>query len=204
MPKKNSSPWAGLSIRIPEKDVKALRRTNSKLPGRSINRLLHRMVRESLLLADSKPFSVMEAKLLRKIRARPKLRALFRSIADEDVRRTVPNDDTLSVKFPFSMEERDRLKRLTAILRWSTAQLTLEAIQSFLVLAGAEEPLEQEQVPTLLETYRAILTYRGTYDKESESRMRNELNRFIKPPDAQRLDPNSPALEPMETFLDLI
>ncbi|MCE0483464.1 MAG: hypothetical protein LV479_04410 [Methylacidiphilales bacterium] len=199
MPQKTISPAAGLAVRIRKDAHDALRTLNSDLSARSANRMVLRMHSEVLQMAESNPFSVGNAKLLLKMRANPEIRKTLAGIAAQDLTKEMPNNLTVAIKIPFCGAERDQLKRIGHDVRWSVAQVVLEAVQAFLILGGANEPLEQ--VPALIETYRGIWTYRGRF-QESASLVALIINRalgFAPLPISE-----TTTLEPIETFLELI
>lgn len=117
---------------------------------RTPNRLIVKVALEIASLIDGKRLSFSTDNLL--LRARKEESAkIWRELASQDVRRSLPNSCTYPVKLSFLPAGRKDLNDLSCRLRWAEGQILMEALHAFAVLASAKDPFESvDQLPDLL------------------------------------------------------
>jgi hypothetical protein len=193
-----------LAVRLPVIEAECLRKANTTLKGPSFNRLHNDLTIETLRLVQANPFKfdVIRPRLLLRLRESPQVRAIFEEMRQRDVRRSVPNTETMSVKLPLSFTERQRIHFMADQLRWTVAQVILEALQTASVLISATEAIRK--LPPLFVQFRGSMTYEGAYEAESASRVLGEVNKGLGLLGNPNLSPAPKPLEPMISYVDLI
>lgn len=195
---------AALSLRLSSTAIDQLGRINDILKGPSVNRLLHRMLVESLALADTLDFDgSAEAPLLWALRSQDKLRAHFAHVAQLELVTGV-GKETRIVNVPTTTRNRETLLRFAHELRWSIAQTAAEALHAYAVLGGANKMLRE--LPPLLRVWRSLKFYdsKPTAAVEPKALDLERLNARLFRGAAQTRLEDGPRIVPMEVLVDLI
>jgi hypothetical protein len=177
----------GLSVRFLNKAVDGFTNINKELGGPSVNRLLQRMMIESLTLGGSSTFTIgRETPFLSGIRANFKLRKQFADVAEMLRTREISRSDAQVVDLPVHARHRAKLTEIAGKLDWSLTQVVVGALYTFAILASSQEV--PKDLPLLLKNLRAIKHWEAELQKEKKNKLSAEPTPLV----------------PMEVLVDLL
>ena len=191
-----------LAVRLAKINANSLREANDFLKGPSFNLLLNDLVVEVVRLTQSNPFAMGEARLLTRLRQDSQLRDIFEKIRRRDVTSSVPNNETMSAKLPLLFTERQRIQNVARQLRWTVAQVIIEALQAASVLVGAEKAIPS--LPHLIAKYRASMVYEGFFEAESAAQVLEKINLGLGLLGKPDLSPVPKPEEQLKSYVDLV
>jgi hypothetical protein len=196
-------PTKGFTIRLANADIAHLQHVANAITKKSLNKLLAEMVRDIVYLCDSIPFHLKPEGLIIKSLSHPFLAESWHRIAQNDLRRSLPNSSTKSYKLTFDEHAYGRLLRISKGLDFALSKLVLTALQTFCALAGAQRPLEEESIPLLIRLIRGERLWMGRGEYESANLIAKHLNKELGLIPAGELKTEA-SLIPFETNLELL
>ena len=159
-----------ISVRIPKDDLEDLHVIADafRLP---LKRFLADLTLDVLRLAEAEEEAKLKSTFIPDLHNRLNLRALARKILGRG-KRTLPLDQTLPTRIPFSGEERPVLKGASGILGWAEGYVVWQAVLAGLNLAAVDS--EITAIPDVIRNIWAI----RLFDKTQTPAALDRLNRF--------------------------
>jgi hypothetical protein len=128
-------------------------------------------------------------------------RLLWRQLAHEDVRKSVPSTLSKPIKLTLPHAERQRIENISRLLRWSTGQVIVEAIQAYAQLAAGEEIIYD--LPDIIRLYFGNRIFLAESEPVTVEVVRGRLNLALGRITRPSMDSAPTQPEPMTTDIDI-